>query len=496
MPHADLLLTGARVLTMDPEQPEAEAVAFAQGRVLAVGEAARIERLVTDRTRVEHLPGTTVLPGFIDAHTHAARLGELHFRADLSGLETKDQAIEIIAQRAERTPAGGWVIAWNWDESAWQPRDPLTPEDLDQISQDHPIMARRVCGHKAVVNTAGLEAIGLDGRGLLTEDDADRAWEACAPSHETCVKGLKAESQRLAGLGITHVADTAGARDVRLLTEGAQDGYMLQRSGLYLREALVEHVEALALGRLPGQGCSLLGVKTYTDGSIGARTAATFEPYEDDPGTGELLRDAKQVAGLAGRCKALGLQLKAHAIGDRAIQAVLDGVRTAGLGPEHRPRVEHMEMVTDEQLEEMAELGMVACMQPNFIANWQGPGGLYEEALGTQRTRAMNPIASVLEAGVPLAFSSDGMPYDPLYGIRAALEHPEPKQRPTVDQALHAYTRGAAYALGLEDDRGHLSPGALADAVVLDGDPHQAARLDDLSVQLTVIGGRVVHEAG
>lgn len=502
----DLILTDATVLTQDDDRPEAGAVAFRDGRVLDVGPARRIEALAGARTETLELGGATVLPGFIDAHTHAARLGELHFRADLSGLPRRHAAVEILGQRAERTPAGGWVIGWNWDESEWE-GGPLRPADLEAVSEDHPVMARRVCGHKAVVNQAGLAALDLpadtpglvtDGgepTGLLTEDAADVAWEACAPAYETCVKGLRQETRDLAALGITHVADTVGPRDVRLLTRGAQEGFFWQRSVMYVREALVDALETLQLGQLTGDRCSLAGVKIYTDGSVGARTAAISEPYRDDDTTGMLLRDAKAVAATAERAQSLGLQVKAHAIGDRAIQAVLDGLQAAGITAARRPRVEHAEMVTQGQLETMAERGVIACFQPNFIGNWQGDGGLYHEALGDARRTGMNPLRSAIEAGVRVAFGSDGMPYGPLYGIRCATEHPDPQERLSVTQAIRAYTRDAAYALGLEETRGVLRAGAVGDAVVLDEDPRRARDLSEVSVARTIIEGRVVWDA-
>lgn len=502
----DLILTDATVFTQDDDRPEAGGVAFRDGRVLDVGPARRIEGLAGARTETLDLGGAVVLPGFIDAHTHAARLGELHFRADLSGLPHRQAALEILSQRAERTPSGGWVIGWNWDESAWE-TGPLRSKDLEAVSEDHLVMARRVCGHKAVVNQAGLEALDLpeetpglvkDGgepTGLLTEDAADLAWEACAPTYETCVKGLRQETRRLASLGITHVADTAGPRDIELLTRGALEGYFLQRSALYVREHLLDALETLRLGRLVGDRCSVAGVKLYTDGSIGARTAAVSEPYQEEDMTGMLLRDAKAVAATAQRAGSLGLQVKAHAIGDRAIQAVLDGLADAEVPASQRPRIEHAELVTQDQLETMAERGVIACFQPNFIGNWQGDGGLYHEALGDARRRAMNPLGSALDAGVRVAFGSDGMPYGPLYGIRCATEHPDPAERLTVEQAIRAYTRDAAYAIGAEEHRGVLRPGAVGDAVVLDKDPRRARDVGEVNVTRTIIDGEVVWDA-
>jgi predicted amidohydrolase YtcJ len=502
VPTPSLVVVDGTVRTQAPDRT-AEAVAFHKGRVLAVGATEEIDALAGPETHRLDAEGRVVLPGFVDCHTHAARLGEMRFRQDMSNAPGKDEALQVLNARAQKTPEDGWVIGWNWDETAWSGEGPITPEDLDGVSPHHKVLARRVCGHRIVVNQAALDALDLDRStpgietdedgnitGRLSEDAAVQAWEACAPAHETCVKGLKLETRRLAEMGITSVADTAGRREIRMLTQAAQEGWMLQRSGLYVKDDLLEHLEGLAMGPLSGPWCSLLGVKIYVDGSIGARTAALREPYADEDTRGELLHAPEEIADVASRAADLGLQLKAHAIGDRAIDAVLDGLAQADVDPALRPRREHVEMLHDDQLDRMRELGVTAVMQPNFVGNWQQPGGLYEQALGGERARRMNPFRSVLDADVPLAFSSDGMPYGPLYGIACAVDHPNPDEALTVPEGIRSYTRNAAYALGDEHARGVLQEGALGDAVVLDEDPRQAAAIDEIDVHATVVGGQ------
>jgi predicted amidohydrolase YtcJ len=486
------------------DRGSAEAVAFWNGRVTHVGTSDEIEAMAGSLTQSLDAEGGFLMPGFVDCHTHAARLGELKFRADLSSAPGKDEALQVLSARAQKTPEDGWVIGWNWDENDWPTEGPITPEDLDRVSTHHKVLARRVCGHRVVVNSQALEALALDPEtpgartregtltGTLSEDAAVEAWEACAPAHETCVKGLKLETRRLAELGITSVADTASRRDIRLLTQGAREGWMLQRSALYVHSDLLDEVQTLGLGPISGPRCSLLGVKMYTDGSVGARTAALREPYEDEGHTGDLLLGANEIAEIARQAAEVGLQPKAHAIGDRAIDAVLDGYEQADVDPALRPRIEHAELLHDDQIQRMKDLGVVCVMQPNFVANWQGEDGLYEQALGPERARSMNPFASVLGHDVPLAFSSDGMPYGPLGGIQGAIHHPNPEERLTVDEALGTYTQGAAYALGQELQVGQLAAGGLGDAIVLSEDPREAASLDDVHVEATILGGQRV----
>jgi hypothetical protein len=268
-------------------------------------------------------------------------------------------------------------------------------------------------------------------------------------------------------------------------------------------------------------------IKTYTDGSIGGRTAKLSRPYDDWPAgegddaddaddetgdpTGEWVVAPAELRDLVARADAEGFQVAAHAIGDEAVDAVLDAVAAVGEGDDEGPdaavagagpgpagdgprhRIEHAELATDEAIDRMAELGVVASMQPNFH-RWAGADGLYDARLGDRRTDT-NRLGRVREAGVDLAFGSDCMPMDPLYGLQHAVNGPTEAQSLSVSEAVRAYTRGGAYA-GFDEDRlGSIRPGRLADFTVLDGSPwaHPEA-IDELEVLATVVDGRVVYD--
>lgn len=499
-----LVLTNGRILTQDDESPVVEAISFAHGRVLETGQAKTLRKRAGPRTEVRDLEEKVVLPGFVDCHTHVASLGGRYYFADLSDADSKDQALKRLENHDVRLGEAGWILGWNWDETKWAERTPLRSEDLDDISRTRPVMALRACGHAVVANGEALDLLDPppssipedDGgdSGTFTEDAGRYVWSQVQPSHRQAMEGLRAESRRLARLGITSIADTAGSTAVKRLTTATAAGRFLQRAGLYLRADLLEALESISLGPIRGARCSLLGVKAYADGSLGARTAALRESFEDRASRGTLRRSPSDIRDLASRASALGLQMKTHAVGDRAIDAVLEGYEGAGILPGDRARIEHAELLHEEHLKRMEERGIIAAMQPNFVARWQYEGGIYDQTLGEKRAEQANPFRSVLDAGVPLAFSSDGMPYGPLYGIHAAVNHRVPKERLSPEEAIRAYTRGAAYAIGCEDTRGILRPGAVGDAVVLSDDPRTTQDIKDIDVVFTVFDGEVVSE--
>jgi len=243
-------------------------------------------------------------------------------------------------------------------------------------------------------------------------------------------------------------------------------------------------------------------IKSYTDGSFGGRTAKLSEPYADadgrdgaDAATGQWVVDPDELDAVVAEATGAGYQFTAHAIGDVAIDAVLDAYEAAAVGDSGaaRHRIEHVELADDEAIERLADSGVVASVQPNFL-KWAGEDGLYDARLADRRTET-NRYRDMLDAGVNLAFGSDGMPMNPLSGVHHAVNAPADSQRIGVTEALRAYTRGAAYA-GFDEDRlGTIEPGKLADLVVLDASPwERPAEIRSMDVSMTIVGGRIVHE--
>ncbi len=447
------------------------------------------------------LSGKALLPGFVDAHTHFLQTGlELTYYVNLSTARSLSDALDMLAEAARKRP-GQWVVGRGWDESRWKEKRYLERQDLDRAIARQPGCAVRVDGHLVACNTLALahcsapegELVDRE-RGHLRETPA---WELLASirlDREVEVEALAEASRYAAGLGITAVADMGGGTGMKAYQAARRRDLLQTRAFLYLPGEALEPVSKLDIERGFGDDkLRLAGLKVFLDGSVGAASAALMEPYMGAGGRGSLLMEGGELARLWRAAGQAGLQLAVHAIGDRAIETALAAASAAGIISEERHRLEHLELATEEQLDRMAELGLVASMQPNFVANWSGRGGMYEVRLGPERDARIDPHAWVLARGIPLAFGSDGMPMGPLSGVAAVLDPPHELQRVTLEDALRAYTGGAAQALFAEDELGQVAEGLRADLVVLSADPRTAPH-EKVRVEMTFLGGRRIFE--
>ncbi|NOX45217.1 MAG: amidohydrolase [Caldiserica bacterium] len=493
---ADLVIRGARF----PTAPGADALAVRGGVIQAVGGSSELQGFIGPHTRILDLNGQVVLPGFIDAHTHFVRVGlERTLYVDLSDVGSLDEALERL-RAAARERRGDWVVARGWDESRWPERRPLERADLDRAVPRQPCCAIRVDGHLVVCNTPALarcpradDELVDRKRGHLREGAAWELLDTIVPDLATLVDAIAAASRHAAELGVTAVAEMSGKPEyLRAYLHALEEGVLRTRIFLYIPQDRPGAAAALGTARDPGgELLRVVGVKAFVDGSIGARTAALTSPYRDGDTAGTILLGAEELARIWREVSHAGLQLAVHAIGDRAIAEVLRAARLAGVSGHGRHRIEHLELPTEEHLREMADLELVASMQPNFVVNWSGPGKLYERRLGPERDACIDPHALVLAHGIPLAFGSDGMPMGPLYGLPGAVSPPYEAQRIPVEEALRAYTAGAAFSLFAEDELGEIAPGKRADLVVLSDDP-RAARPGDIRVEMTFLDGEVI----
>lgn len=518
---SELLLADGRVHVFDDERTVVESVLFRDGRVATIGDSATVRSAADDPTVVE-LDGRTVLPGFNDAHTHLLSVGIDRLETDLADADSREGALSMLRENAETTPEGDWVLGFNFDETTWPAADDrlLTGADLDSVSTAHPVAATRVDGHAAAINSRALDEIDLSGverdvetdadgdpTGVLVEDAAGRVKRATYPRGERARRALAAATDRAHELGVTSVQNVSGLtapEDHGSPIHGAffgawRDGDLGLRVTIYVHSGKAESLSDLELASGFGDDWLRIGgLKTFSDGSLGARTAKISDSYTEDPDDdGTMVTGAAELRDLFRTAARANQQIATHALGDVAIDTVLDCYEEV-LGeydtPEPRLRVEHLELATDEALDRMAELGIVASMQPNFL-QWAGDGGVYESVLGPEARGRNNRFRDVREAGVPLAFGSDTMPLGPLYGIHHAVNAPHGSQRLTPDAAIAAYTRDAAYAEFAEDWKGTLEPGMLGDAVVLDSSPFSdPTRIEDIAVDVTVVGGEVAFE--
>ncbi|MCU4743315.1 amidohydrolase [Natronoglomus mannanivorans] len=520
MTTESLLLHNGPIHILDDAGSIVNAIRFENGVVDAVGADALNDADVTERI---DLDGCTVLPGFNDAHTHILSVGLTIHETDLETTDNRREALELLGENAERTDSGDWVLGFGYDESTWpvSDREYLTRDELDAVSDEHPIAAQRIDGHTITLNSAGQDRVDFDGvehdlrrdergelTGVVVEDAAIRVKKATYPDREKARTALELGVRRANELGLTSIQDMAGMTTPTGDGDPAHAAFFAAwrdddlpiRLGYYVHVDRGDDLSNLEIASGFGDDrLRILGLKVFADGAIGSQTAKLTGEFHDDPGNdGQFVIGRERLTkAFAGAARA-NQQIATHAIGDEAIDVVLDAyedVLEEYTVPEPRLRIEHVELATDEQIERMADLGIVASMQPNFV-QWSKPNGLYETRLGRQWRRRNNRHGVVLEEGVPLAFGSDKMPFGPLYGIHHAVNAPHDAQRLSVEEAIRAYTQGGAYAEHAEDRKGTLERGMLADAVILDRDPFEhPENIVNIDVRATIIGGEFVYEA-
>ena len=502
-----LLLEHANVITLDPNTPRATAVLCRDGLIEAVGEVEDLERMVQEGDSRFDCGELTLVPGFIDSHCHFMSMGLSALRVDLIDMPERAAVIMALQIRAEDTREGEWVFGVDFDETRWDGDRTLPTRDLlDRLVSDrHPVVARRICGHIAVANTMALERIGDEWRnvdretGLLLEDVVLRLSDIVGVTDEEVLQAIALATRRAHEEGVTSIVDMADLRTLRAYRDLDDMGMLRIR---VFCKVQAREVQDLTSEDIPPADVDrmlrLAGIKAFLDGSLGARTAALSDPYSDDPDNpenlGMLLYDPPELEALVRGAEATGLQISLHAIGDRAVGAALDAF---SIGVAHgnplRHRIEHLEYATSEQQDRMKDLRVVASMQPNFIVQWSGPGGMNEQRLGTERAHASEALRDIWSRGIPLAFGSDNMPFGPLYGLQGAVHHPVEDQQLPPMVALRAYTAGSAWAVHAETWLGTIEPGKAADLALLDADPDEAGDLTLVKAVATVLAGDLVH---
>ncbi|WP_227374537.1 amidohydrolase [Haladaptatus halobius] len=501
---ADLILTNAEVHSLADPDETAEAVAVRDGKVVRVDSAYEVDFLEGVETEVVDLDGRVLLPGFVDAHTHMATVGSYLVNADLSDADSPADCVELLAELDDRE----WILGYGFDESTWDESRYLTRDDLDSVSETRPVVAFREDMHIAAVNGEVIARLGEEmpnedvktengePTGVIVEEAVDAVYEAIEPDAETMRNLLLAAQRDAHEKGVTGVHDMVRrscAPDVYRKLD--LDGDLTLRVRINYWSDHVEAVEEVGLRTNHGSEFVRTGaIKTFTDGSFGGRTAKLSEPYADGDGTGQWVVSPEELDELVARVDDARLQVTAHAIGDDAIDAALDAFEATDDPRAMRHRVEHVELVTDEQVERFAESGVVASVQPNFL-KWAQEGGLYDSRLGSERRKQTNRFRTLLDSGAALAFGSDCMPLDPLLGVHHAVNAPVEAQRLSVTEALRAYTLGAAYA-GFDENRlGTVEEGKKADFVVLDRSPwEEPDEIEGIDVAMTVVDGEIAFD--
>jgi predicted amidohydrolase YtcJ len=487
----------------------ASALAIVDGTVAWVGDDSTARARFSDATETLRLRGALLTPAFVDAHVHATAAGLLASGLDLTRCASLTQCLEEVARQAQPDQ-----VLWGhgWDETSWPEQRPPTRAELDRAGKGCPVYLSRIDGHSAVVSSALLDrapdaaaAPGWASSGVLTRQAHHHvrraAWASITPAQRRAAQHRFLADAAARGVVMVHECagpDLSGAEDLTSLLSIDHGVEVVA----YWGQAVSTPEQAREL--LAATGARGLAGDLFCDGSIGSRTAALRLPYADATGTrGVRYLDAQQIAAHVTACTRAGTQAGFHAIGDAALDAVVAGFQAAeaavGLAALRRctHRVEHLEMVDQEQAAQLARWGVVASVQPAFDAAWGGEGGMYARRLGPARAAAMNPFVLLAAQGMGLAFGSDApvTPVDPWGGVRAAVHHHNPDWALSLDAALQAHTRGGYQAAGVTEPlAGTLEPGAPASYAIWDGDLTGSPAAAPPVCLRTVHRGRILFE--
>ena len=519
-----------RIYTQNPARPFAEALAIHHGRIIACGSLGEVESYQIPGTTRQDGRGAFLIPGFTDAHIHLQQYAEAQMMVDCE-TSTLQECLSRVAQRAAAAAPGEWILGHGWNQHNWA-EGFGSAKMLDAAAPHNPVYLTAKSLHAGWCNSAALKAMGVDANtpdpqgghfgkdaygnpdGILYES-AMACIEPYIP--ETTVEGtaadLQAAQHSLWQYGITGVHDFD-------ITQCFQALQYVHREGL-LRLRVVKSIpleklsSAIDTGLQTGFGDDMLrvgSVKLFADGALGPRTAAMLSPYENDPDNqGMLFLDQEEVFEYGRKASAAGISMAVHAIGDRANHEAVNGFarlrdyEQENQLPRLRHRIEHVQVLHPDDIKRLAQLDITASMQPVHLpSDWQAANRNWGSRSGNAFI-----FRSLLKAGTALAFGSDA-PVEspnPFWGIHAAITRtnadakPEggwyPDQKLTLEEAIHGFTAGAAWAAGSEQKLGRIMPGYFADLVMLPQDIFNlpADELRDLKPLATIVNGEWVWQA-
>jgi len=533
-PAADLVITNAKVWTVDKSRPNAQAVAVLGDRIVAVGSNADVDSWCGPGTMVVDAGGKLLLPGFNDAHVHFVSGGLQLDNVQLKDVANPEEFARRIGERAKMTPQGEWVVGGNWDETKWNPPNMPTKAMIDGVTRDTPVFVSRYDGHMGLANSVALRLAGVTANtpdppggtivhdaqgnptGALKDAATDYIDKVIPPlSHTQRLQVVKRALAHAASVGVTSVQHMdASYEDVAVYSELLQRGELTTR---VYAAPLITHVDdqaKIGIGHSFGGPYLRIGaLKAFADGSLGSGTAYFYEPFLNQENNRGLLSDEMQPISLMRnrmmKADTAGLQICTHAIGDEAISTILDlyaDVIKAHGEIDRRFRIEHAQHMAAQDFDRFAQLHVIASVQPYHAID---DGRFAESHIGHDRASRTYPFRTFLDYGVRLAFGTDWdvAPLDPMLGVYAAVtratldgKNPNgwfPEQKLTVAEAVDAYTMGSAYAEFQEKEKGSITPGKLADMVLLSDDIFliDPARIRDTKVLKTIVGGKLVWDA-
>ena len=534
-PTAELIIRNAKIWTVDPEHSEAEAVAVIGERIAAIGSNQEIEVWRGRDTRVVDAGGKRLLPGFNDSHVHFTDGGAQLDNVQLNDATSAQEFARRIGEQVAKTPKGQWILGGDWDETKWNPPQLPTKELIDSVTPQTPVAVSRYDGHMILANSVALKLAGITAQtkdpaggvivkdqqgnptGALKDAAADLVYKVIPDmTHDQRRHAIERALEHAASLGVTSVQHmSADYADIAIYSELSDQGKLTTRIYAAPLISNVDDLAKIGVRRAFGDAYLRIGaLKSFADGSLGSRTAYFFEPFDDQPGNRGLLAEGMHPISLMRdrmmKADAAGLQLCTHAIGDAGISAILDiyeEVQKAHGPADRRWRIEHAQHMAAKDFDRFGQLKVIASVQPYHAID---DGRWAEGRIGHDRARRTYAFRTFMDHGVRLAFGTDWSvaPLNPMLTLYAAVtratldgKNPNgwfPEQKVTVKEAIEAYTMGSAYAEFQENQKGSISPGKLADMVLLSDDPLtiDPVRIRDIKVMKTWVGGKVTYEAG
>ena len=523
----ELILWNAHILTVDAAQPRAQAVAIAGGRFLAVGSNDDVGNLATGRTRRLDLAGKTVVPGFIDAHSHPASSGRRHLREVDCDLRSIKEIQEAIRKRAAELPRGQWVVGFKYDDTKTAEGRPLNRQDLDAVAPNHPVYINHRGGHGSWVNSLALQVADVNDRtpdppgGHFVRDAAGRLTgavreRATAPftrkipsrfTRDDYREGVQLISKMMTRTGVTSVHDTGGsADDLRAYQDARESGDLTLRVYCLIRYNDLDRMIAAGVRTGLGDEWVRVGaVKLAQDGSISERTARLSQPYIGRPNDyGILVTEEKDLYEQARKAHLAGWQIGTHSNGDFAIDMTLrvyERLQKESPRRDPRFRLEHCTVVNPSLIARIKALDAI----PNPFSTYVYYHGEKMGEYGAERLNWMFAVRSFLDAGIRVTQTSDYPPgpFEPMMALQSQVTRTDskgtvwgPRQKVTVEEALRVGTLHGAYASYEENQKGSIEAGKLADLVVLGRDPLQVDPLEliRIPIERTMVGGRWVFE--
>ncbi len=526
---ADLILYNADIITVNPNQPSAEAIAISGDKIIGVGSNEDIMNLSSAYTKKINVGGKIITPGFIDAHSHPAGAGRSHLRNVDCDLRSIEEIKNAIFERSKKTPKGEWISGFKYDDTKTKEKRYINNIDLDEVSPDHPVIITHRGGHTAYVNSLALKIAGIDEktpdpkggnieRDLETGNLNGRLLETATYLVEKFIPnqftrsdyqaGVKLISEMLSKSGITSVTDAGtGVKSLQAFEDAYESGELNTRVYCMIRGYAFDEVNGS--GKKTGYGDEWVrvgAVKLVCDGSISERTARLSKPYIGRPDYyGIIINNEDEIYEEAIKAHSNDWQIGVHANGDVGIDITLrvfERLQKEKYRKDPRFRIEHCTIINESLVQRIKTLGVI----PNPFSTYVYFHGEKMKEYGKERLENMFAVRSFLDAGIPVTQTSDYPPgpFEPMMAIQSSVTRTDytgevwgPSQKISVEEAIKVATINGAYASYEENIKGSIEIGKLADLTILGQDPRETdpMRIIDIPIERTMVGGKWVYES-